>query len=340
METPAMQKRRGFTLIELLVVIAIIGVLIALLLPAVQKVREAANRTQCLNNLKQMGLTLHHYHDAQGSFPSGIISRLKDPTWRMPPGQCNAFPDDLGPGWSFFALMLPYLEQDNLYRSININLPIADPANDAPRRTTVKHYLCPSDTAPRLINITTCGNPPAFSNRPAFLTDAAVTSYAGCWGGGIQDGNPIYACYEYQPFNGVFHRNSKIRIADITDGTSNTIGIGERSSSFVESSWVGVVPGQQLVYNQENPPPQFDPNLNQPCQNWRPPITAVVVHVRQYKPNAPDGSPASYHGPHPAGCNFLNMDGSCRIINDTVTLDVFRALATRNRGEIIPGETF
>jgi prepilin-type N-terminal cleavage/methylation domain-containing protein len=337
-----MRARRAFTLIELLVVIAIIAVLIGLLLPAVQKVREAANRMQCLNNLKQMGLALHNYHDSQGSFPSGIVSTLQDPSWRMPTaaGHCNDYPSDLGPGWSFFARMLPYLEQDNLYRSIRLDLPIVDARNDGVRRTIVKPFVCPSDTGPRLINVTTCGQTPNPANTPMVLTDAAVCSYAGCLGGWAQSDEPNYACYEYQPFNGAFHRNSKIKIADITDGTSNTIGIGERSSTFVESSWVGVVPGQHMVYNQSNPPPQFDPSLNQPCQNWRPPITAVVVHVRQYKPNAPDGSPASYHSPHPGGCQFLNMDGSCRVITDSVTLEVFRALATRNRGEVIPGEAF
>jgi prepilin-type N-terminal cleavage/methylation domain-containing protein len=335
-----MGERRAFTLIELLVVIAIVAVLIGLLLPAVQKVREAANRMQCLNNLKQMGLALHHYHDSQGSFPSAIISRLQDPSWRLPAGQCNAYPPEYGPGWSFYALMLPYLEQEGLYRSIHFDLPITHADNALARHTTVKTFVCPSDTAPRLVNITTCGEPPVPEHTPVFMTDAAVCSYAGCLGGGIDASNPVYACYEYQPFNGVFHRNSKVRIADITDGTSNTIGIGERSSGFVESSWVGVVPGEHMVYNQNNPPPQFDPRLNQPCQNWRPPITAVIVHVRMYKPNAPDGSPASFHSPHPAGCQFLNMDGSCRIINDAISLDVFRALATRNRGEIIPADVF
>ena len=174
-----MHRRRGFTLIELLVVIAIIGILIALLLPAVQKVREAANRMQCANNVKQMGLALHNYHDAYSSFPPGFISTLIDPNWRLPAGNCNAFPPERGPGWSFFALILPYLEQDNLYKGIRLDLSIMDPANAPARRTSVKGYLCPSDSGVASINITTCGNPPNPASTPSPMTDAALCSYVG-----------------------------------------------------------------------------------------------------------------------------------------------------------------
>ena len=331
-----MSQRRGVTLIELLVVIAIIAILIGLLLPAVQKVREAAARAQCANSLKQMGLALHNYHDTKGSFPAGVISQLRDPTWRMPPGNCNAFPDDLGPGWGLFALMLPEIEQDNLYKSINFNLSVADPANAAARRTPVKTYLCPSDAGFHLVSATTCGSPPQAANTPRPLTDGAMCSYVGCLGGGdANNPDPNFGCYEYQPFNGVFHRNSKVRVADVTDGTSNTIGIGERSSTFVEAIWAGLVPTGEMVYNQSSPPPQFDRSLNQPCQNWRPPITAVVVHGRQFVPNAFNGSPASFHAAHTNGSNFVFTDGSCHFISSGVQLTVFRALCTRNNGEVV-----
>lgn len=334
---PARSASRGFTLVELLVVIAVIGVLVGLLLPAVQAAREAARRMQCLNNLKQMGLALQAYHATHNTFPPGIISRLANPNWTYQTGNTNSFPQELGPGWSLFAFLLPYEEQGSLYDTIRLDLPIAAPENDQARRTSVPLYICPSDTRSRLINVTTCGSPPSAGNTPVFITDAAMCSYVGSLGGGNST-NPNYGAYEYQPFNGVFHRNSRIGVSDITDGTSHTIGIGERQSRFVESSWVGVVPGQNPVYNQSTPPrPNFNPPSDPPCFNWRPPITAVLVHARSGSPNSPTGSPASFHGPHPAGCNFLLMDGSTKVIVDDIGLPVFRALCTRNGGEVITG---
>src|SRR6266550_3954490 len=181
------RRRPGFTLIELLVVIAIIAVLIGLLVPAVQKVREAAARAQCLNNLKQMGVALHNYHGVYQSFPPGLVSKLSNPNWVMPAGNCNAEAPDLGPGWSFFAFMLPYVEQDTLYRSIRFDLPLTDPANDAARRTLVKTYVCPSDTLPKLVKVYDCGNPPSVAAAPGIITDTAVCSYVGILGGGMDN---------------------------------------------------------------------------------------------------------------------------------------------------------
>jgi prepilin-type N-terminal cleavage/methylation domain-containing protein/prepilin-type processing-associated H-X9-DG protein len=333
-----MRVRQAFTLIELLVVIAIIAVLIGLLLPAVQKVREAANRMSCSNNLKQMGLALHGYHDANGSFPPGFVSRLNNPSWVITPGDCNSEAPDLGPGWSFFALILPYLEQNGLYQSIRFDLPITDPANAAARRTSVKSYLCPSDAAPGIVNVYDCGNPPSASRTPVIISDRAICSYVGVLGGGnASNPDPLCGCYEWQPFSGVFHRNSRIRIADITDGTSSTVGVGERNSGFVQGGWAGVVPGEELVYNQFTLPSPYNASLAG-CQNWRPSITASVVHSRQYTMNDPNGSPASFHSAHNGGCNFMFMDGSCRTLSNNISLTVMRALCTRNYGEVISAD--
>lgn len=268
------------------------------------------------------------------------MSQLSKPGWRIPAGNCNAEAPELGPGWSLFALMLPYLEQRNLYYAIRFDLPITDPANDAPRRTPVKTYMCPSDAGPEMVEVYDCGNPPSIAATPTVITDGARNSYVGCLGGGFAGNpDPLCGCYEWQPFNGVFHRNSKVRIADITDGTSQTIGIGERNSGFVESIWAGDVPGAEVIYNTTAPSPPYNPKLPR-CQNWRPSITAVVVHSRQYTINASNGSPASFHSAHTGGGNFLFMDGSVHFINNGVDLTIMRALCTRNYGEVIPADAY
>jgi hypothetical protein len=194
------------------------------------------------------------------------------------------------------------------------------------------------DTVPATVPVYDCGNPPAVANTPAAVSDGAVCSYVGCLGGG-KAGDPDFGCYEYQPFNGVFHRNSRVRIADITDGTSTTVGVGERNSGFVLAIWAGVVPGEEVVYNPLTRPRPYNPALPG-CQNWRPSITGVLVHSRQYTLNAPNGSPASFHSAHPGCANFVFMDGSAHTIRDDISLAVMRALCTRNNGEIIPGDAF
>src|SRR4051794_18511180 len=323
-----MRPARGFTLIELLVVIAIIGVLVALLLPAVQAAREAVRRMQCSNNLKQVGLALHSYEGATGSFPSGVISTLANPSWTIPAGNCNAAPPELGPGWGLFALAAPYLEQSALHNSLNFSLSIPDPANSTVRGIKVSVYVCLSDSPPASVPVYDCGNPPSASNPPvALLSDLAPSSYVGVLGGGNKNNpDPLCGCYEWQPFNGTYHRNSRVRIADITDGTSSTIGIGERDNRFVQSSWAGVLPGAEVVYN---------PDLGRGCQNARPAITAVLVHSRQYTVNRPDASPAAFHALHPGGGDFLFMDGSVRFLKNSIDLDTMRALCTRGYGEVV-----
>jgi prepilin-type N-terminal cleavage/methylation domain-containing protein len=313
-------RSAAFTLVELLVVIAIIGTLVGILLPAVQSAREAARRTQSLSNLKQIGLALHNYHDANRSLPPGFRSTT---TGSWGGGSNDAVPES-GPGWSFFSLILPYVEETALHSSIRFDLPITDPLNKAARETNVALFIDPGDTAPRLIDVTDSGTPPADTNPLTVLTQAAVCSYAGCLG---------TQSYEQQPFDGVFHRNSKIRFSNISDGLSKTIGIGERMSRHTRSSWVGVVPGQELVYAPESP--RYNPA--QPSFNSRPAITSLLVHVKSSVPSL-QGSPGGFIGPYSAGTNFLNMDGSCRLINTETPTDIFKALCTRAGGEAITGD--
>jgi type II secretory pathway pseudopilin PulG len=304
----------------LLVVIAIIGALVGLLLPAVQSAREAARRSQSLSNLKQIGLALHNYHDARRSLPPGFRSTT---TGSWAGGSNDAVPET-GPGWSFFAFILPFAEETSLHGSIRFDLPISDPLNKSARETTVPIFVDPGDTSPRLIDVTDSGAPPAPATVPTVLTQAAVCSYAGSLG---------TMEYERQPFTGVFHRNSTIRFSNITDGLSKTIGVGERMSRHTRSSWVGVVPGQELVYAQESP--QY--RAQEPSFNWRPAITAVLVHVRSSAPSL-QGSPGGFIGPYGAGTQFLNMDGSCRLITGDIAAEVYRSLCTRAGGEVIPSD--
>ena len=327
------QIRLAFTLIELLVVIAIIAILIGLLLPAVQKVREAAARTQCANNLKQMGLALHNYENTYGRFPPGFISTTTG-TWS---GGGNDGVAEAGPGWSFFSLILPYVEQENLYRSINLTLPITNNANTTPRSTPVLTYRCPSDTGPTTATVWMApangGNPmPATAGT---ISNLATTSYVGCLGGGNPADAPAYtAMYEQQPFNGIFHRNQSVRVADITDGTSNTIGIGERMSALSPNGWAGVIPGGTSVYSD-----QHAARLGQAVGvTARPAITQVTVHCRSSGPNAATASPGSFFGPHQNSSLFLNMDGSTRLIPSTINVQTFRDMAGRNDGKILTGD--
>lgn len=301
---------RGFTLVELLVVIAIVAVLIGLLLPAVQSARGAARRMSSLNNLKQIGVGLHSYHGANRRLPAGFTSM---PTGVWSGGANDPLPE-AGPGWSLFADILPHLEQGELHARIDLGKQITHADNTSARETIVPAYVDPGDTAPRLVEIRNAAR--------TVMTRAAVCSYAACLG---------TLSYEEQPFNGVFHRNSRVRLDDITDGTSFTLGIGERMSRHTQSSWVGVTPGQQLFYAPESP--RFDPA--NPSFNSRPAITAILVHVRSSAPSL-QGSPGGFIGPHAAGTQFLNMDGSCRLITEQTAAEVFRALCTRAGGEVIP----
>lgn len=307
---------QAFTLVELLVVIAIIGILVGLLLPAVQAAREAARRIQCTNNLKQIGLALHNYESAHGKFPPGFISRVTGP-W---PGGGNDPVPEVGPGWSFFSMILPQIEQDNLHGTIDFRLPITNPVNQMARSTSVSAYQCPSDT---------WNDPVSVWPNSLGISNLAHTSYVGCLGGGDPANAPGYtAQYEQTPFNGMFHRNVAIRHADITDGTSNTIGLGERASMFAPNGWAGVIPDAKTVYS-----PWWAQRRGQAVGDTaRPAITMVSVHVRSGGPNTPTGSPGGFWSPHTGGCLFLLMDGSTHTIGTTVDIRTFRAMAGRNDG--------
>jgi prepilin-type N-terminal cleavage/methylation domain-containing protein len=204
------RARSGFTLIELLVVIAIIAVLIGLLLPAVQKIREAAAFTECKNNLRQIGLAMHGYHDTYRTLPPGFYTR---------PATAQG-----APGWGWGTYILPWLEQTNLYGLLN---PTASPIpgdltgkTGQPVQTVLKVYRCPADSAPDL-------NP----NRGYHAT----SNYIGCSGSAYESAHALNQ-------NGVLFQNSAIKLLDITDGTSNTVMVGERLCSTLNGvAYVGAI---------------------------------------------------------------------------------------------------
>jgi prepilin-type N-terminal cleavage/methylation domain-containing protein len=207
---PASDPRYGFTLIEVLVVLAVVGVLAALLLPAVQSAREASRRAQCLNNLKQHGLALGGYVSAMDAFPIGCLS------WPNPPGGA-------APGWAWAVAILPHLEQGPLFSAMNVDAPIDAPANGTVRNAALAVFACPSDRGP--------GELTADSAVVGGPVEAKTTSFAANQGvdGSAQGGD------------GMFRVNKSVRPRDVKDGLSNTLAVGERGRFIVRNAWAGAL---------------------------------------------------------------------------------------------------
>jgi prepilin-type N-terminal cleavage/methylation domain-containing protein/prepilin-type processing-associated H-X9-DG protein len=322
--------RRAFTLIELLVVIAIIAVLIGLLLPAVQAAREAARRASCVNNLKQIGLAIQNYHDLVGCCPAAFLAR-------------KPFSDgktDTGPGWGWGTMILPELEQNVLYNAANFGLEVKDPACSTAVSAVLSVYLCPSDPAQAgAFAVTDASNAP--------VAQAAPSSYAACMGDDQAD--TTSGLNNDGLGNGVFYRNSRTRLADILDGTSMTILVGERAWSNVKGTWVGVMTGGTTRRGPANRCPTTG-------ALYYPSATLVLAHCHLINTNSdPDGGLDDFSSRHPGGANFVFADGSVRFLKE-VPGDVgvsasrapvysppglrFQALGTRAGGEVLSQDSF
>lgn len=219
------KARRAFTLVELLVVIAIIGILIALLLPAVQAARESSRRTTCQSNLRQIGLALHIHYDQQGFLPSG---------WT---GYTSGKPDPAGqPGWGWASRLLPYMDQAPLAQTMNYDLPITNAQHATAREAVIESFFCHSDTDP--LTVFTLKR-----EEGTTLTKLAKSNYVAMFGTTELEECEDLPAGQQCHGDGVFYHNSRITFGAITDGLSYTILVGERSSKIDFSTWVGAVPG-------------------------------------------------------------------------------------------------
>jgi prepilin-type N-terminal cleavage/methylation domain-containing protein/prepilin-type processing-associated H-X9-DG protein len=311
-------SRTGFTLIELLVVIAIIAVLIGLLLPAIQKVREAANRSTCQNNLKQLGLALHNFHDAYKVFPAS--------GWTMA-GSGN--PHGRYVGWR--ALSLPYIEQENLQDLYDFSVHWWEGRNLAAAVYQVKVYQCPS--VPQRLEVTAA---PAKPPRPAltFPGPLAPTDYEAIMGVQPSVNPTLYALADTS--RSVMFRNSAVRITDVTDGTSSTIVLAECAARPL--TYRGRTPRPDLLNDQgqgwidsEGPFSLDGSNADGSVQGQGPLLTPRALNAT----NA--NEPYSFH---PGGANFLFADGHVQFIPESVRLEVFAALCTHTAGEVVSASDY
>jgi prepilin-type N-terminal cleavage/methylation domain-containing protein/prepilin-type processing-associated H-X9-DG protein len=289
--------KRAFTLVELLVVIAIIGVLVALLLPAIQAARESARRMQCQNNLKQIGLGLLNYESNHKVFPPGYISDI------------DASGNDTGPGWGWAALILPQMEEASLYSQIHQDLPIEDAANKVARVTPVPNYFCPTEDFRRTWTAKSSGGTP--------ICDVAESNYVAVYGTGEpgSDGD------------GMFFRNSKVTTKDITDGTSKTLAAGERTHQLGPATWVGSVTGAALY-------PQDENNQAQNVMEGGPGMT--LGHAGENATPGSDHQDINqFYSLHGSGAHFLFADGHVTFLRSDMNYDTYLALATRAGGETI-----
>jgi len=331
--------KRGFTLIELLVVIAIIAILIGLLLPAVQKVREAASRMKCQNNLKQMGLAVHNHHDSLGFLPPALVNSGRWTVTAAAPS-LTYYPSD-GQWYVYnhsgFIFLLPYLEQDNLFKMYDFKTPgsLSDPTgapqspnaglltsthpNAFVQSQKLKVFLCPTDKDPEVIISGTGASD--YYQRP----NTCRGNYLFSAGAHTDYDSPT--AWQTASNSGAFGHNTKIKLTEITDGTSNTIAIGESvqrkdgargTSTSFGPYWGSGTHTATIGYT-----PAGDPRFN---------INAPFDPLCITGPNCVYAW--AFSSFHTNGANFVFMDGSVRFISENIPYATFYALNTRGGSEI------
>lgn len=307
-----LRTMQGFTLVELLVVIAIIGILIAMLLPAVQAAREAARRMNCANCLKQQGLALHMYNDTHGSFPDG---------GSFGP---NAGQQDIT--FSFHASLLPYMEQDVAFKKLDFSAPIGTANNLAVALQLSPIFCCPSYAGDITDSITK-------NYAGARGNDWKICTYSGVCGARLPGvainthmvQTPDPNCRGYF-FNGILYPGSKVRLRDISDGTSNTLAIGERSIDlrvWTRGTFYSGTPSSPSTVCIASAKNVIAP-INNPDRKYQ-----GVDHGFNSSPFG------SYH---PGGAHFLFADGSVTFQNEEIDLELYQAICTRDGSETVDKE--
>ncbi len=347
-------RRSGFTLIELLVVIAIIAVLIALLLPAVQAAREAARRSQCVNNLKQIGIAIHNYVSTVNVLPFG-----KGGAYTSVPGT------PIYARWSAQSQLLAYIEQGNLFNSINFSLPPETPgmAGDVPfmpayqdpnrenmtsSLTQINAFLCPSDL-------------PALASWPGGV------NYLGnlqSWACDLGENSPSTVAPN-ETMRGIFYYLSAVKFSDVTDGLSNTVFFSEkirgtgtrdgdaRSDQMVISASAATDVNSTLTTCRASNPLTATRLTSRQGMSWVMGEMCCTTYNHVETPNKQTCAGTGYPGTmanmpmqippssrHPGGVNALMGDGTVRFIKDSVNITTWRALGTRNGGEVISADAY
>ena len=350
---------RGFTLIELLVVIAIIAILIALLVPAVQKVREAAARAQCANNLKQLGVALHNYHEVYKRLPPSCWKKaIQDPT--STGGSAATENQQYNPAaWHWSFMLLPYIEQDNLYKTVPFGPPPGPPAGSGsspPNLVTSTAWTTPGSPYLKLLQtpvstlVCPASNDKASyddNSRGVAIPQRASANYVcvisgGNGAGGINgveinnrndDGSggglqgPFnFAALINSRLDGPFNQNSIFRLTDIVDGSSNTAAIGERYRRHPDPGNNGH--GGWGTFALASPHAQNGHNLFSGSL-WGP-FNAIIPN-----PASDTTHLIFFSSRHSGGVNFVFLDGSVRFLRDGIAEPVRRSLGTRNNGEVI-----